>query len=264
MRNWYSCKAQGSTLSLSIHDQIGTFGVEVKDFVKDVRAAKAVTRIDLSIHSPGGSAFDGIAIYNVLKDHPAKVHVRIEGVAASAASIVAMAGDVITMPSDTWMMIHNAWTMAMGNAEELRDAADFLDRISASLVNIYVRRTGLDEQIVRDLLDAETWISADEAAEYGLADVVADPVSVAALSNDFAKHFAQVPAAIRNSTRDIDAIDSMKEFEGYLREAGCTRAQATSLACRVKKIAQSESDAVNESENEAKALEAVASLISKF
>lgn len=264
MNNWYSIKAEGRAVDLSIHDQIGTFGVSPKLLFDELKQHKGVTRINLSIHSPGGSAFDGIAIYNMLKDHPAKVYGRVEGVAASAASIVLMASDVIAMPEDSWLMIHNAWTMAAGNAEELRETADFLDKISSSLVNIYATRTGLEKETIVEMLDEETWLSAAEAQDLGFSDSTEKEMGVAALSRDFAKQFAKLPDALANKKRDIDALDSFKDFETYLRDAGMSRQQATSLACRFKQIVQSESEAVAKSEESAKIHAAMSAISNRF
>jgi len=123
------------------------------------------------INSLGGSAFGGVAMYNALQDHPGEVTCCVEGLAASAASLVAMAGKTV-MGKGSMMMIHSPLTMALGNAGELRKTADVLDKVQDALATIYSAKTGLDSKDVNDLLDAETWMTADEAVAAGFADEV--------------------------------------------------------------------------------------------
>ena len=140
-------------------------------FRADLRKMKG----DLTVHinSPGGDVFAGVAIYNAIKDYSkGKVIVKVDGIAASIASVIAMAGDEIVMAPGSMMMIHNPWTMGVGNSEELRKVADTLDEINESVVPIYVERSGLSKEEVQELLDAETWLSAERAVEMGFADRV--------------------------------------------------------------------------------------------
>lgn len=181
MKNWYSIKAKADqkTAEISIYDEIGYWGVTAKQFIGDLKALDA-TAIKLAINSPGGSVFDALAIYNALRQHPAAVEVTIMGVAASAASVIAMAGDTIVMPENAFMMIHNPLNMAYGNADDLREMADVLDKIGASLIGIYAKRTGLPEDEIKALLDAETWLNAEEAVTKGFADELQAELKVAA------------------------------------------------------------------------------------
>ena len=130
---------------------------------------------DLTVHlnSPGGDVFAGVAIYNALKDYTkGKVVVKVDGLAASIASVVAMAGDEIIMSPGSMMMIHNPWSIGVGSSDELRKAADTLDQIKDSILPIYTDRSGLSEDEVKDLMDAETWMTAEKAVELGFADTV--------------------------------------------------------------------------------------------
>lgn len=136
-------------------------------------------RIDLFINSPGGDVFEGLAIYNTLKDHPAPVHVSVRGLAASAASYIAMAGDHIQMGAGTFMMIHNAWTWMGGNAQELRKQAALLDKIDSSIAGLYAKRSGRDIKQFEKAMAAETWYTAEDAVTNGLADRVAGADSTA-------------------------------------------------------------------------------------
>ncbi|SDI19037.1 ATP-dependent Clp endopeptidase, proteolytic subunit ClpP [Alteribacillus persepolensis] len=155
-----------------------------------------VSTINLYINSPGGSVFEGVAIHNMLKRHEAKVNVRIDALAASIASVIAMAGDTIYMPKNSMLMIHNPWTIALGNAKELRKTADDLDRIGGSAVQSYLQKAGdkLTEEKLQEMLDEETWLSADEAYQYGLADVVEEENQMAAsINKDFFAQYKNVP-----------------------------------------------------------------------
>ncbi|GIN60528.1 ATP-dependent Clp protease proteolytic subunit [Robertmurraya siralis] len=163
--------------------------------------------INLYINSPGGSVFEGITIHNMLKRHNARIIVHVDGVAASIASVIAMAGDEILMPKNSMLMIHNAWTFTWGNAKELRKAADDLDRISNSSMQSYLQKAGdkLDEETLKELLDAESWLSADEAFEYGLCDeVLAENNMVASISDELFAKYKNVPKELfkqpQNST----------------------------------------------------------------
>ena len=180
MKTWYSIQAKADqSADISIFDEIGFWGVTAKQFIGDLKAIDAKT-IKLAINSPGGSVFDALAMYNALRQHPANVEVTVLGVAASAASLVAMAGDTIVMPENAFMMIHNPLNFAYGNADELREMADVLDKIGASLVATYANRTGLPEDEIKALLDAETWLNAEEAVLKGFADELQPALKVAA------------------------------------------------------------------------------------
>ena len=135
-----------------------------------------VTQINIYINSYGGSVFEGTAIYNQLKRHAAHKTVYIDGFACSIASVIAMAGDEIVMPKNALMMIHNMWMGACGNAAELRKAADDLDVINAAGRSAYLEKSGdkLSEAELIDMMDAETWLTAEKCIQYGLADRYAE------------------------------------------------------------------------------------------
>lgn len=156
-----------------LYDRIGGwFGMTADDFVRDV-AALDVDRIVLHLNSPGGDASEGVAIANMLRAHRAHIEVRIDGMAASAASVVAMAGDEIVMGIGSQMMIHDAWGYAMGNAAEMRKAAEMLDSTSNALASTYAARTGGTTAEWRTVMEEESWYTAEEAVAAGLADRVA-------------------------------------------------------------------------------------------
>jgi ATP-dependent protease ClpP protease subunit len=171
--DWYRIANKSSSVAeVMIYDEIGFFGVTAADFVKDLRGITA-DQIDLRLNTPGGDVFDGVAIYNALRDHAARVEVTVDGLAASAGSFIAQAGDRVVMNRGSQMMIHDAWGLTIGNADDMRQMADLLDKNTASIAGIYAERSGRPVDEWRDLMRAETWFDADEAVEAGLADEVA-------------------------------------------------------------------------------------------
>ena len=181
MKTWFSVKAMAdsSGAEVNIFDDIGAWGVTAQDFIAALREHKGKP-VTCLINSLGGSLFDALAMYNSLRANGAPVTVKIIGVAASAASLVAMAGDEIIMPENTYMMVHNPWAPAVGNAAELRDFADTLDTIGSSLVKTYAARTGMVEDDVKALLAAETWMTAADAKAKGFCTKVEPALKIAA------------------------------------------------------------------------------------
>jgi ATP-dependent Clp endopeptidase proteolytic subunit ClpP len=239
MKNWYSIKNRASgVLDISLHDEVGMWGISAQEFLNDLSANSDANVINLSIHSPGGSVLDGLAIYNSLKSHPAKVYGHVEGIAASAASFILMAADVITMPEDAFIMIHNAHGGAIGDADYLREVAEVIDKMQSTVVNIYERRTGLDRDEIEAMMKVETWMSASEALEKGFTDNITDALGVAAKATGFAKHFKSMPVA----EIDIDEIKTITDFEKRLRDAGVSKGLAQAMTSRAKVIFRGEPD----------------------
>lgn len=158
--------------------------VTPKQFKKDLDALGDVDEINVYINSDGGDVFAGQAIYSMLKRHKAKIIVYVDGLAASIASVVAMAGDTVYMPKNSMMMVHNPWTIAVGNAEDFRKLADDMDKIRESIITVYQDKSEMEKDKIIELMDAETWMTAEEAVEYGLADEIEDEKQVAASLND--------------------------------------------------------------------------------
>lgn len=170
--DWYRIQNKaGEAAKLYIYDEIGYWGDTAKALVDDL---KGVTGDSLEVHlnSPGGDIFDGLAIYQALKDHEASVTVHIDGLAASIASVIAMAGDKVVMSPKASMMIHDGWTMAVGNGEELRKTADLLDKQSSIIASVYADRSGVAADTWRSAMREETWYTAQEALDAGLVDEV--------------------------------------------------------------------------------------------
>lgn len=193
-------------LDIYIYDQIGDYwgnSYSPKDLLEDIKS-ESFNKINLYINSPGGDVFDGVAIYNILQrikaDKNIKIDVHVDGMAASIASIIAMIGDNIYMPANSMLMIHNPWTYAAGNAIELRKTAEELDKICDSMKTIYLKRFNQTDEKLTELLDSETWLTADEALAYGLCDEVLEEVKIAAKFDDKAfRNYKNVPDAFLNA-----------------------------------------------------------------
>lgn len=152
-------------------------GVTAKRISAALRAIGAHD-VTVKINSPGGDMFEGIAIYNLLRAHPAKVTVEVMGWAASAASIIAMAGDTIRMGLGTFMMVHNAWGMVIGNRHDMRTAAELFDGFDSAIADIYEARTGEKRAEIDRLMDAETFMGPSDAVKHGFADEIAENLAV--------------------------------------------------------------------------------------
>ena len=146
--------------------------VTAKDFAEELEELGDVKALNIYINSSGGSVFQAQAIHSMLRRHKARKVVYIDGLAASAASVIAMAGDAILMPVNAMMMIHNPWTFTWGNAAELRKEADDLDKITESIIAAYMEHATITEQEIRDMMDAETWLTAEECHGTGCAPVL--------------------------------------------------------------------------------------------
>jgi ATP-dependent Clp protease protease subunit len=158
--------------TINIYSTIGDYGDGAGMTPKLISAIlrKAEGKdVVVNINSPGGDFFDGIAIHTLLSEYEGNVKVRIVGLAASAASVVALAGDEIEIAEAGFFMIHNAWTVAMGNKEVMQDVADMLEGFDASMVKMYSKATGIDEKEIKKMMAAETWLSGETSVELGFA-----------------------------------------------------------------------------------------------
>ena len=196
-RSWFSIKnLSDDSAEISIYDEIGLWGITAKDFAEQIKAV-GDRKIVLRINSPGGSVFDGAAIYNRLRDHKPGVEVKIDGLAASMASGIAMAGAPVTMAENALLMIHNPSGLVLGEAGDMRETADLLDKIKSSLLTAYTRKSGKTPEDVSDLMDAETWFTATEALEAGFIDAISEPQQIAAkFSGSVIAKFTKAPETI--------------------------------------------------------------------
>lgn len=218
----FKCEAvDGDTTKLTIYGDIGASfwggesvtATDVKNALKDVQAKE----LHVHINSYGGDAFDGIAIFNQLRDHQAKVITHVDGVAASAASIIAMAGDEIIMNLGSMLMIHEASTGVWGNKTDMQKALNSLEGLDKSLANIYMTRFKGELSEIETLMKGETWFSADEAVDIGLADRVNNDVGETSLDtvnnanpeafkNSILARFRKEPAPAAASADNLTAL----------------------------------------------------------
>lgn len=212
--------SESSDSTITMYDVIGEDpwsggGVTAKRVAAALRSI-GERDVTVSINSGGGDFFEGITIYNLLREHPHKVTVKVVGLAASAASIIAMAGDEIQIAKTGFMMVHNAWVFAVGNRHDLREAADVLDEFDGAMVDLYAESTGLDKKEVEGLLDAETWLSGQSAIDKGFATSLLDSDQVA-----------------EDKTADSASI-SIRKIDTILAKQGISRNERRTLLNQIK------------------------------
>lgn len=220
---WAFARDSAGKASLTLYGELSDttwWGDEVTPaaFAADLQAIGEDTPLTVYINSPGGDVFAGITLYNLLKRHKGSVTTHIDGLAASAASIVAMAGDKIVMPEAALMMIHRAWTVEAGNAAALRAMAEELERVDGQLAGIYGARTGKPAEEALALMEAETWMTGQEALEAGFCDELEPNKQLAALcGGEILARYQRAPAALFK--QPIDGGES-QPVEDTLPQAG--------------------------------------------
>jgi len=176
--------AADESAEVRIYDSIGSGffedGVTAKAFADALSGMSKVKTINVRINSPGGAVFEGLAIYNTLKNHPAKKIVHVDGMAASIASVIAMAGDEIRIAKNGFVMVHEPSSYARGKSTDLRRIADMMDKVKNQMVDIYVERTGQPKADIEQMVSAETWMDSTEAKAKGFATDIGPKVTVAA------------------------------------------------------------------------------------
>ena len=185
-----------------------------KQFKEDLDALGDIDVLNIYINSYGGDVFAGQTIYSILKRHKAKKNVYVDGLAASIASLVVMAGDKVIMPANAMMMIHNHWTLAAGNANDFRKIADDLDKIRDSMIVAYQEKSGLEKDEIISVMDAETWLTAEECKEKGFADEIEEAKQVAAHIDE--KYFAiykNVPEKLKKARNKDDGMIQFDHVE---------------------------------------------------
>lgn len=173
--------------------------------------------VTVKINSPGGDVFEGLAIYNLLREHKGKVTVQVIGLAASAASFIAMAADEVQIARSAFLMIHNAWTVAGGDRNDMREVADFLEQIDSTLADIYATKTGADKAELSQMMDVETWLGGSAAIEEGFADSL--------LESDQTKEDPKASAPQLVAARRLDTI---------LAQSGMSRSERRNLIAELK------------------------------
>lgn len=209
--------------SISIYDAIG-YDYWTGEGVTARRVASALRTlgagpVTVNVNSPGGDMFEGLAIYNLLREHKGDVTVKVLGVAASAASIIAMAGDTVQIARAAFFMVHNSWVIAAGNRNDLRETADWLEPFDAAMADIYVARTGADTKAIAKLMDAESWIGGSAAIEQSFADELLPSDQVGQGDAKAQAHAARrLEAALRAS--GIPKSEAMRLISEFKSSAG--------------------------------------------
>ncbi len=216
---------EGKEAEVLLYDEIGFFGIQAKEFVEQLNGIAAET-INLRINSPGGSVFEGLTMANALQRHKARVIVHVDGLAASIASVIAMSADEVRMAKNAYLMIHDPWGIVVGGADDMRKEAELLDKVGGTIVQAYVDKTGKTPGEIAQLMRDETWFTAEEAEEIGLADVVEESKQV---EDKFdLSVFNKVPAALNGGGNELNP----RALEAALRDAGCSRKDAKAIVAK--------------------------------
>ena len=229
---WYEIKAKKEgPAEIWIYDEIGYWGIGAKEFIIELNAIDN-PKIDMHINSPGGEVFDGAAIYNAIKRHPAEVTTYVDGIAASIASVVALAGKKVIMAENAIFMMHNPAGLVIGTADDMRKTADVLDKVRETMIGAYMTKSGKSDSEIKGLLDAETWMNADETKAAGFADEIGDEMDLAACAK-FIPSMQKM--GFRHIPRDLNAMKRMpseRDLERILRDAGCSSKEAKSILAK--------------------------------
>lgn len=215
--------AAGDEAVVRIYDEIWWLGVNAQDLVGELAEITA-PKIRVEINSPGGDVFDGIAIYNALRLHPAQVTTRVDGIAASIASVIAQAGDHRIMVAGSQMMVHNAWGITAGDHADHAETAEILSLQDEIIAGIYASSSGEPADKYRALMEAETWMSAERAVAEGLADEVLQPTKQSPANSTAAP--SQRPTLADKITFAVTAVEeataSAEQVSAIRAEAGKT------------------------------------------
>lgn len=219
--NWYAMNVVGDTAEIRIYDVIGWPFVDADMFLSELSKITQ-NKILVRINSPGGDVFDGNSIYNALKEHPAQITTRIEGIAASMASIIALAGDADKrlIAKSASYMIHNPWSFYAGDYRDAEKAADIMKRMAGNLAEIYAEVTGKEQTEVQALMDDETWFFGGDAVESGFLSGLSDKGAAPTAKFDLSM-FAHAPEATEPTKRDLE--------RSLTQDAGLSRSQARQL-----------------------------------
>jgi ATP-dependent protease ClpP protease subunit len=226
-------RADASAGVIEILDEIGFGAVTAKD-IKSQLDASGAGNLTVRINSPGGSVFEGLAIYNALVAHAGALDVEIVGIAASIASVIAMAGDNIRVAENAFLMCHDAWSVVVGSAIDMRKEADVLESINESIRGVYASRTGLTPAKLKAMMAAETWLQGQAAVDAGFADSLIKNKTANAAVFDLREHFNNVPGCIASPTGaaqdDRLRLYSRRDLQKLLTSNGLSRGAAEKIA----------------------------------
>lgn len=201
----FFAKTNAKRGEMYVYDEISRWGISAASFNKEMKALGNVEALDIYLNSPGGSVFEGIAIFNQIARHPAREKVmHVDGIAASIASVIMMAGTKIKVASNGTIMIHDPWVFAAGTAKDMRKMADSLDLTREQILDTYQKRTKGDKAKISDWMADETWMTATMAKESGFADEITEAVEMEA-SFSLLEKFAKVPANLRQQSASMSA-----------------------------------------------------------
>lgn len=212
----------------------GEIGWEVtgKEFVRALQSLANEPEVHVRINSPGGNVFEGIIIANAIRSFRGNIITHVDAVAASAASIIAIAGKEVRMAENGFFMIHEPFTIAMGTADDFRDIAGTLDKMTSTFVNEYTKKSEQDEKVVRGWMKDETWFTCDEAIEAGFVDKAENATDEEAAFD--LSVFAHAPDELKQMAASADGKPTVRTIERALREAGLSRAEARKMASSVR------------------------------
>ncbi|WP_175809405.1 head maturation protease, ClpP-related [Burkholderia cenocepacia] len=227
----------GITIDGPIGETWDGAGVTANRIAAALRSIGAGVPVVVNLNSPGGDFFEGVAIYNLLRQHDAEVTVNVMGLAASAASVIAMAGDKILMGDGAFLMIHNAWSVAVGNRHDFITAAETLAPFDDAMASLYAKRSGMSKADAAALMDKQTWISADQAIKNGMATGLLDDT-----------------ATSKGDTKAAEQRRILATVDSALASTGMSRVQRAEVLARMRP------DATSEPESSGGAAELAASL----
>lgn len=256
-KTWYRFENAAEGADVFLYDEITDpfssamgAGISALGFARDLQSLRGKA-LNVHVNSPGGSVFEGLAVYNLLRQHDGPVNVIVDGIAASIASVIAMAGDTVTMSPHALMMIHDASGLTIGNADDHRQQANVLDKLSEDIAAVY-RERGDSRRNWRGLMKAETWLTADEAVSMGLADRIGEPTSAPTNRFDLSRYW-NVPASLTASQvedKHPDRTPTKRDIEDALRDVGVSQRLRKTILAAAKDVGAYRDDEPDPTESE--------------
>lgn len=215
MSKFYNVYEENNEGVIDIFGDISWWDNDEHTFKEDLNRITA-ENITVRINSGGGDVFAGHTIYNMIKQTNKHVKVVVNGLAASIASVIAMAGDTVEMPENSMMMIHNPSTYQSGTSEDMRKTADTLDKVAETIKAVYIKRTGLSDEEITEMMNNETWMTAQEAKEKGFCDVITDEIKVDnSVNAKFFNVYKHAPLVFTN--KEDEEINKQTEYDEIIK-----------------------------------------------